>query len=70
MSVSEPTDAKHTVSSAMTVAVALPAAEKRTITFDRYNDPVGAIVIDKTGAIYGNVQYADLEEKIRELVYK
>ncbi|MFC1712387.1 sigma-70 family RNA polymerase sigma factor [Candidatus Poribacteria bacterium] len=46
----------------------LPAAETGSITFDRYNNPVGAVVVDRAGNIYGKVQYGELEERIRELV--
>ena len=46
----------------------LPVAGTGSVTFDRYGDPPGAVVVNPKGLIHGGVRNDQLEETIRELL--
>ena len=45
-----------------------PVAGARGVTFDRYGEPSGPIVIDRMGMVHGDVWDNELEKTIRELL--
>jgi len=45
-----------------------PVAGARGVTFDRYGEPSGPVVIDRMGMVHGDVWDHELEKAIRELL--